>query len=116
MNSKKGSSSVTARLRIQRKVWRYKDPSGWHFVTLSAADSEFVDDLGGVEIVGLGYVEVTAQLGDSEWQTTLFPDKSGRYLLAIKAALRKREAVVEGGVVDIELTFKARSGETPPST
>lgn len=116
MNPERRPPPTTAQLQIHHEVWRYKAPSGWHFITLSDEESEFVDDLEGLEIVGLGYVNVTAKLGDTKWQTTLFPDKSGRYLLAIKAAVRKKEAVAEGSIIDIELTFKTRSGSTPPPT
>jgi hypothetical protein len=49
--------------------------------------------------IAWGYIPVTAKLGTTEWKTTLFPSKEGPYLLAIKASVRKKEAIEEGDAV-----------------
>jgi hypothetical protein len=50
-----------------------------------------------------GRWQATARLGNTEWQTTLFPDKERGYLLAIKADVRKKEKVGVGDRVRIEI-------------
>jgi hypothetical protein len=51
---------------------------------------------------GWGVIPVTAQIGDTSWQTSLFP-KDGRYLVPVKAQVRKAEALELGDVVTVNL-------------
>ncbi|MFC3890283.1 DUF1905 domain-containing protein [Lentzea rhizosphaerae] len=45
---------------------------------------------------------MTRGLGVSTWSTSVFPDKqSGCYVLPIKAAVRKKNDVVPGDVVEV---------------
>ena len=49
---------------------------------------------------GWGAVPVTVQIGKTAWQTSLFPDKkSESYLFAIKAEVRRQEAIVAGDTI-----------------
>ena len=42
-----------------------------------------------------------------EWETSIFADKkSGGYLLAIKAAIRKKEKISEGSFVSVMIEIK----------
>ena len=44
-------------------------------------------------------------IGSTEWRTSVFPSKdAGRFLLPIKASVRKAEAIAEGDVVTVQLT------------
>ena len=52
---------------------------------------------------GFGSVKVTAVLGDSRWQTSLFPNKDGSWFLPIKAPVRRAEGIAEGDEVAVEL-------------
>jgi hypothetical protein len=51
---------------------------------------------------GWGVIPVKAQIGDTEWRTSLFP-KDDLYLVPIKASVRKAEGVEEGDQVTIRL-------------
>ena len=86
---------------MRAKVWRYPGPGGWHFVTLSARASGLLRHSANVPRAGWGSIRVRAKLGASEWATSLFPAKGGRYVLAIKAAVRRAEAVAAGDLVRI---------------
>ena len=52
---------------------------------------------------GFGSVKVTAVLGDSRWQTSLFPNKDGSWFLPIKKPVRVAEGLAEGDDVAVEL-------------
>ena len=42
-------------------------------------------------------------LGDSRWQTSLFPNKDGSWFLPIKKPVRLAEALEYGDVIEVEL-------------
>ena len=47
-------------------------------------------------------MKVTAIVGDTSWQTSIFPAKEvGGWLLPVKAAVRKAEGLVAGDVVRV---------------
>ncbi len=54
---------------------------------------------------GWGAMKVRANIGDTEWETSIFPDKSsGGWLLPVKAAVRKAERLVAGDAVQVAIT------------
>jgi hypothetical protein len=52
---------------------------------------------------GFGSVKVTVTLGESRWQTSLFPNKDGSWFLPIKKPVRVAEGIAEGDEVEVEL-------------
>ena len=52
---------------------------------------------------GFGSVKVTVTLGESTWQTSLFPNKDGSWFLPVKKPVRVAEGLVEGEEVAVEL-------------
>jgi hypothetical protein len=52
---------------------------------------------------GFGSVKVTAQIGGSRWQTSLFPQKSGGWFLPVKKPVRLAENLDFGDDVEGEL-------------
>lgn len=89
-------------LTITDTVRRYPGPGGWYFVELSDEQSRGIRGYGEAKKVGWGYVRVRARIGETAWDTTLFPTKEGRYFLSIKADVRKKEKISEGGLVHVE--------------
>ena len=77
-------------------LWRWSGESAWHFLTVPEAVSD--DIRSRVEPgPGFGSVRVTVTVGTSTWSTSVFPDaKSGRYLLPVKAGVRRAERVQDG--------------------
>ena len=51
---------------------------------------------------GWGVIPVRVQIGETEWETSLFP-KDDRYILPIKASVRKAGSLAEGGLVTVYL-------------
>ena len=100
-------------------VWRWSNgvnPASWHFLTIDGEAGETIAafeamrrlELGpnGGRRFGFGSVKVTARIGKSSWNTSVFPSKSeDGYLLPLKAAIRKAEGIVEGSQVSVSLTL-----------
>ncbi len=100
-----GAGKWTVTYRFQATLWRWKGeaPASWVFVTLPA-DVAFAIKCQ-AERRAWGSVKVTACIGDTRFQTSLFPEKASRsYLLPVKAAVRKAEGLHDGEVVEVELT------------
>lgn len=50
---------------------------------------------------GFGSVRVAVTLGATRWQTSIFPEASGTYVVPIKKSVRKSEQVDAGDVVTL---------------
>ena len=83
------------------------DPIGWVALTGEAADAvaahEVMRRLERGKRLGFGSVKVTVRVGESQWQTSLFPQKSGGWFLPIKKPVRLAEGLDFGDSVEGEL-------------
>lgn len=83
------------------------DPIGWVALTGEAAEAVAAHELARrLELGkrrGFGSVKVTARIGDSRWQTSLFPQKSGGWFLPVKKPVRLAEGLDFGGQIEGEL-------------
>ena len=83
------------------------DPIGWVALTGDAAEAIAAHELARrLELGkrrGFGSVKVTAQIGGSRWQTSLFPQKTGGWFLPIKKPVRLAEGLDFGDAVEGEL-------------
>ncbi|MBP9686567.1 MAG: DUF1905 domain-containing protein [Candidatus Doudnabacteria bacterium] len=87
-------------------VWVYPGEAGWRFVSVPRSKSKKLKELFGGTSRGFGSLKVQVQIGETMWQTSLFPDsKQGVHLLPIKAAVRKAEHVVDGAKVRCIVTI-----------
>jgi hypothetical protein len=51
-------------------------------------------------------IRVTVTIGETNWQTSVFPHKaSGGWFLPVKAAVRKAEGLVEGDMTSISIAL-----------
>jgi hypothetical protein len=55
---------------------------------------------------GWGMIPVTARIGGTGWKTSLFP-KDGRYIVPVKAAVRRAEGLEAGDTVTVRLVVGA---------
>jgi hypothetical protein len=88
-----------------------KAPASWHFLTIGGEAAEAIHAtmlmrrLEGGRRRGWGSVRVTATIGETRWQTSIFPAKeSGGYLLPVKADVRKAEGLIAGDSVQVTVT------------
>lgn len=78
----------------------YDGPSAWFFVTIPRDVSADIKEESSRVKVAWGSVPVVASVGETVWNTSLFPDKkSGGYLLPLRADIRKKEGIVAGDKV-----------------
>ncbi len=57
---------------------------------------------------GWGSMKVRATVGDTSWETSIFPAKEmGGWLLPVKAAVRKAEGLVAGDMVRVVVAVQA---------
>lgn len=86
------------------KIWLYSGQGAWHFVTLPKNIAAEIKEIFGQKRPGWGSVRVMARVGQSNWQTSIFPDKkSGSYLLPIKADVRKANHLSNGDTAKVKL-------------
>ena len=84
------------------KIWFWKGPAPWFFVTVPAKQSRDLKAISGFVTYGWGVIPVVVRIGNTEWRTSLFP-KDDRYLVPIKASVRKVENLKDGDTVTVGL-------------
>ncbi|MBI5031027.1 MAG: DUF1905 domain-containing protein [Chloroflexi bacterium] len=89
-------------IEFNGKIWFWRGPAPWYFVTVPAEQSHDLKAISGTVTYGWGVIPVQAQVGKTLWKTSLFP-KDGRYLVPIKASVRKAEKLEEGDQVTVRL-------------
>lgn len=87
------------------KILFWKGPAPWYFVTVPAEMSRDLKAISGFVTYGWGVIPVHVQIGETEFKTSLFP-KDDRYLVPIKASVRKAEQLEEGDRVTIKLVVR----------
>ena len=92
-------------IEFKGKIWFWKGPAPWFFVTVPASQSRGLKAISGLVTYGWGVITVHVRIGQTEWQTSLIP-KDGRYLVPIKASVRKAENLDKGDSVTIRLEVR----------
>ncbi|MCA9923993.1 MAG: DUF1905 domain-containing protein [Anaerolineales bacterium] len=90
---------------FNNKIWFWKGPAPWFFVTVPAEPSRDLKDISELVTYGWGVIPVHVRIGNTEWETSLFP-KDDRYLVPIKASIRKAENLEEGDNVTVRLEVR----------
>lgn len=104
---------TTEQVRHQGKLWRWTSTSSaasWHFLSIDGAAGEALSGTALMRrleksIGGFGSLKVRATIGDSTFQTSVFPSKSQGWMLPVKAAVRKAEGLAAGDTVEVVLEF-----------
>lgn len=94
-------------LEFSGEIWFWRGPAPFYFVTIPAEQCHDLSAISRFVTYGWGMIPVEARVGKTAWTTSLFP-KDGRYILPIKAIVRKAEDLEEGDTVTVRL---AVSGE-----
>lgn len=84
------------------EMWFWKGPAPWHFVSVPEEEAGVLEDASQFVTYGWGMIPVKAQIGDTTWETSLWP-KDGGYIVPIKTWVRKAEELDLGDVVDVTL-------------
>ena len=92
-------------IEFDGEIWYWRGPAPWYFVAVPAEQCQALKALSGFVTYGWGMIPAKVRIGKTEWQTSLFP-KDGRYIVPIKASVRKAEHLEEGDKVTVQLEVR----------
>ena len=87
------------------KIWYWRGPAPWFFVTVPAEQSGDLKTISGLVTYGWGMIPALVRIGNTEWETAMF-EKDGRYIVPIKVSVRKAENLNEGDEVRMQLEVR----------
>jgi Domain of unknown function (DUF1905) len=89
-------------LEFSGEMWFWRGPSPFHFITVPDEECGALEAASALVSYGWGMIPVRAQIGGTGWKTSLFP-KDGRYIVPVKADVRRAEGLAEGDMVTVRL-------------
>jgi hypothetical protein len=92
-------------IEFSGKIFYWRGPSPYHFVTVPAEQSGDIKAIASLVTYGWGVIPVHVRIGETEWQTSLFP-KDSLYLVPIKDSVRKAENLEVGDEVTVRLEVR----------
>lgn len=91
-------------IKLTAPLWLWSgENASWHFVTVPEELSGEIRGHAFAAQRGFGSVRVEARIHDVTWRTSVFPMKSGGYILPVKAEIRRKTGIAAGDEVSIEL-------------
>jgi len=87
------------------RVIEWRGPSPYYFVPVPDEESADIREVAAMATYGWGVIPVEARIGQVTFETSLFP-KNGGYLLPLKDAVRKPQAISAGDDVSVEMTVR----------
>jgi hypothetical protein len=87
---------------VTAPLWLWTGDNGsWHFITLPEEHCGEIRAQAFAGPRGFGSVRVEARIHDVSWRTSVFPQKSGGYILPVKAEVRRKAAIAAGDEVTV---------------
>ena len=104
-----GTSPMTGRMEwtFTGEVIEWRGPAPYLFVAMTPDESEDLKEAAR-GLIYRGQVPVHVTIGDTGFTTALFP-RDGRYLVPVKVAVQRAEAIGEGAIVEVVLRLKPRA-------
>lgn len=93
-------------IQITTKLQRFDGFGGWHYIAIDTDIASDIKQNYAPVKRGWGSIPVVATIGSSQWETSIFPNKDGTYMLAIKAEIRKNESISVGDLMHISLKIR----------
>ena len=91
-------------ITVTGPLWLWSGEGGsWHFVTVPEELSSEIRAQSLARRGGFGSVRVEATVNDVAWRTSVFPQKSGGYILPVKVDVRRRAGIAAGDEVTVRL-------------
>lgn len=91
-------------IQVTGPLWLWSGGQGsWHFLTVPEEQSDEIRAHGLAHRGGFGSVRVEARVNGVAWRTSVFPQKSGGYILPVKASVRRDAGMAAGDEVSFEL-------------
>ncbi len=89
-------------LIVTAPMWLWSGGS-WHFITVPEEKADEIRAHSLLNRGGFGSVKVEATINGVSWRTSVFPQKSGGYLLPVKKEVRSRAEIAAGDQVTVRL-------------
>lgn len=93
-------------LKFSGEIWYWKGPAPHYFVWVPEPEAKQIKEIERLVTYGWGMIPARVTIGDSEWETALWP-KDGSYIVPLKLAIRKKEKLNEGDVITVHLNIDA---------
>lgn len=90
-------------LEFSGEIVFWRGPAPWHFVTVPADGCRELAAISSSASYGWGVIPATVRIEGTRFTTALFP-KDGRYLVPVKAAVRRAEGIEIGDTVTVRVT------------
>jgi len=87
------------------ELWYWRGPSPYHFITVPEDVCVGLRAVSGVVSYGWGMIPVNVRIGESAFETSLFP-KDGGYIVPVKDAVRHAEELTLGDIVTLEMAIR----------
>jgi hypothetical protein len=84
------------------RIFEWRGPAPYYYVALPGEDSADLKEASALLTYGWGVIPVQVRIGDTEWETSLFP-KDGRYLVPLKDRVRRAEGLDEGDEITVRM-------------
>lgn len=93
-------------ITVTGPLWLWSSDGGsWHFITIppeQAVEIRLESAASGPRR-GFGSVRVTAAINGVAWKTSIFPHKSGGYILPVKAIVRRDAGIAADDIVTVKV-------------
>ena len=91
-------------ITVTAPLWLWTGDNGsWHFVTVPEEQSDEIRAHCLSQMRGFKSARVEATINGVAWRTSVFPQKSGGYILPVKAEVRRRARITAGDDVTVSL-------------
>lgn len=91
-------------ISVTAPLWLWSGEGGsWHFVTVPEDQSAEIRAQAFAGPRGFGSVRVEATVNGVTWRTSVFPQRSGGYILPVKAEVRRKAAIAAGDEIRVTL-------------
>jgi hypothetical protein len=89
---------------VTAPLWLWTGDNGsWHFITVPEEQSGEIRAHCLASMRGFKSARVEASINGVAWRTSVFPIKSGGYILPVKAEIRRKADIAAGDEVTVEL-------------
>jgi hypothetical protein len=92
-------------LAFTGRVIEWRGPAPYYFVPVPDEESADIHEVAAIATYGWGVIPVEARIGETAFETSLFP-KDGGYLLPLKDAVRTPQRLSPGDDVSVEITLR----------
>jgi len=87
------------------RVIEWRGPSPYYYLPVPEEESADIREVAAMATYGWGVIPVVAQIGEIEFETSLFP-KDGGYLLPLKDAVRKPQQIIDGDEITVSMSLR----------